>query len=49
MGSGLIFLHFMVRLKQRDGLFEEVARLDECVPQGRGRFDPEASDNGLKK
>jgi hypothetical protein len=34
----------LVRLSSRDAVLELVTRLDVGVPQGRGRFDAEASE-----
>ena len=49
MDSRLIFLHRTIGLHKRDAVVELVPRLDVGVPQGRGRFDAEASNGTAKK
>ncbi len=49
MDSRLIFLHRTIGLHARDAVLELVLRLDVEVPQGRGRFDAEASDGTAEK
>ena len=49
MDSRLIFLHRTIGLQSRDAVLELVLRLDVEVPQGRGRFDAEASNETAEK
>ena len=49
MDSRLIFLHRTIGLCARDAVLELVLRLDVEVPQGRARFDGEASDETAEK
>ena len=39
----------LARLSTRDAVLELVTRLDVGVPQGRGRFDAEASEETAEK
>ena len=49
MDSRLIFLHLPIGLHACDAVLELVTRIDVGVPQGRDRFDVEASNETAEK